>query len=837
MEAFPFGGKRLDINNTDSTVLLYDGPDRTVRSVYETDSSYLEINEILNNSTSHRSLVYAVKSPLKNPVANSHDTSIESLMGYENSSRCDGYGLTNATSQLWFEEIIKRLSCLMETSKDKLISIMELSDTGSCIPSQSSSSQQDFNDFSVELGIAAYTNSLTLEHWRHCLKDLTGQLISPVIFACLDILSKWPDNIDHQWEVCERNCLPNSFLSIAISYFKSFQCYCIPKATELLLDCIFCSCPNAELLATMNSLLQGWINSVSSCDENKTSLFDKTYCRNITHSNSSIDRDNPHSISPPPLTAHLKDINTSYKKVQNHLTSKAFAPFDTNSFCEYQPISPIVHFQIFRARTSDPGHKCEHSSNLSIQTGKSRRYTISGSFRDELHYINGCLKPSRLLNSNKFKSKRKSLTTVYAQRSNCHSYRLSDGISTNTSTHYRWRILESYDLALVCQLVLLFLPPVIFSRLKIMVDLLRRVLSNHERLASWLADSGSYENAENKHRSILKSDTTSTLEITLRVLVKHFGPLLLRVSSDLNVGETSASRTATTRIRWRECLLCLLLCDEENFLLTSPSDLQSCLRSVNKNIGNDNLKEEQENILHIKELIGLISSKSHASRKSHLAHLSSPSPSSGHIALPACIPSLKSALNIAGDSKGLKLNSLVNPIEFASTPAKNVRSSSLECSSRSVDNLNCRRILDQNNLDIGNLSLKSCSTELIHDESLGQSGQWSAESSFTGSTSSIFFQSDPKRLALLGNTAHLIKLLNQILNDRDMNPRRKMKCIQDFRKSHPDVFWLRFGTEEKADSYLSRLQRRIDSQIQPSVFGRITNALRRRIHSPVKQQE
>lgn len=60
---------------------------------------------------------------------------------------------------------------------------------------------------------------------------------------------------------------------------------------------------------------------------------------------------------------------------------------------------------------------------------------------------------------------------------------------------------------------------------------------------------------------------------------------------------------------------------------------------------------------------------------------------------------------------------------------------------------------------------------------------------------------------------------------------------EQFRKSHPDVYWLRFGTEEKASNYLSRLQRRIDSQTQPSVFERITNALRRRLQSPVKQQD
>ncbi|KAF6774520.1 hypothetical protein AHF37_06681 [Paragonimus kellicotti] len=65
-----------------------------------------------------------------------------------------------------------------------------------------------------------------------------------------------------------------------------------------------------------------------------------------------------------------------------------------------------------------------------------------------------------------------------------------------------------------------------------------------------------------------------------------------------------------------------------------------------------------------------------------------------------------------------------------------------------------------------------------------------------------------------------------------MDPRRKMKCVLDFRKSHADVFWLRFGDQQTASNYLVRLQRRIDAQAQPSVLERITNAFRRRRQSP-----
>ncbi|KAA3676049.1 uncharacterized protein DEA37_0001672, partial [Paragonimus westermani] len=70
---------------------------------------------------------------------------------------------------------------------------------------------------------------------------------------------------------------------------------------------------------------------------------------------------------------------------------------------------------------------------------------------------------------------------------------------------------------------------------------------------------------------------------------------------------------------------------------------------------------------------------------------------------------------------------------------------------------------------------------------------------------------------------------------------RANSCTSDvetsqFRKSHADVFWLRFGDQQTASNYLIRLQRRIDAQAQPSVLERITNAFRRRRQSPSKHR-
>ncbi|CAH8580413.1 unnamed protein product [Schistosoma turkestanicum] len=756
------------------------------------------------------------------------DISFESLE-FESNCCCKSV-LTNKKSHLWFEEIIRRLSCLMETNRDELISIMK-----STVPPL----PQDLNDFSINMGTAAYTNSIVLENWHNCLKNSTGELVDPVAITCLDELSKWPNNIDHQSEVCEKKHSPNSFLSVAISHLKILQhCY-IPKTVELLLDYIFRSCPDVKLLAIMNSLLKGWINSVSN-NANELKLLEKTHSPNVINSHVN-DKNSFQNVLLPPSTTPLKDTNNLNKKVYRHSISKAVAP-DDNSFTEYHPISPIVHCRRFHVRTSDPCQKYENLSSMLLQTGKTRRLSGSESFYHESYRINKYITTNYQGDSGKSNDERNLPTTSYTQHSNLGSYCLSDQIPNDpiSSIQHHWPIMETYDLALACQLVLLFLPPLMFSRLKMMVDLLRGVLSNHEHLASWFVNYGSYENIENKSASILASDVPSSLEITLHTIVKHFGPLLLRVSSD-SANENAVNRT-NSRICWRECLLCLLLCDSENFLLTLPNSLQYYLQSVNNNnsMTSNNLKTEKT-ILHLEELIGLVGFESQGSRKPRLAHSSSSS--SECVSSPACIPSTRSVSNFGLDCRMLKLiNSRDNPIEFASTPTKNGRSSSLQNSPRSTDTLNCHLMFDKNNLGIGNLSIKSHSTFFISEESsdrFGRSENWSVENSLTGSNSSIFLQSDldPKRLAALGNTAHLIKLLNQILNDRDMNPRRKMKCLQDFRKSHPDVFWLRFRNEEKAANYLSRLQRRIDSQNPPSVFERFTNALRRRLQSPVKQQD
>ncbi|VDQ03676.1 unnamed protein product [Trichobilharzia regenti] len=105
---------------------------------------------------------------------------------------------------------------------------------------------------------------------------------------------------------------------------------------------------------------------------------------------------------------------------------------------------------------------------------------------------------------------------VHRRHSNFRSLNLKNLSGNRSSTQYTWPVMGCYDLAVATQMTLLFLPPIIFSRLKIVVDLLRRVLSNHERLASLMMNNLSSKDCERKSIDISMLDSPSTLEITMQ---------------------------------------------------------------------------------------------------------------------------------------------------------------------------------------------------------------------------------------------------------------------------------------------------------------------------------
>lgn len=79
-------------------------------------------------------------------------------------------------------------------------------------------------------------------------------------------------------------------------------------------------------------------------------------------------------------------------------------------------------------------------------------------------------------------------------------------------------------------------------------------------------------------------------------MVKAFAPLLLRVSTDVSEERLKSDWSVGNipkfpRIRWRESLLCLFLCDSEDLLL-HPTDevLSNCLGLVENDVKEDILE-------------------------------------------------------------------------------------------------------------------------------------------------------------------------------------------------------------------------------------------------------
>ncbi|KAL5107836.1 hypothetical protein TcWFU_006130 [Taenia crassiceps] len=69
---------------------------------------------------------------------------------------------------------------------------------------------------------------------------------------------------------------------------------------------------------------------------------------------------------------------------------------------------------------------------------------------------------------------------------------------------------------------------------------------------------------------------------------------------------------------------------------------------------------------------------------------------------------------------------------------------------------------------------------------------------------------DLEHVLSLGNMRHLIHALNYFIDNKNMDPKTKMRYIKQFEETHPDVFWLRFGDSQTANNYYARLRRRID---------------------------
>uniref|UniRef100_A0A183B5C7 C3H1-type domain-containing protein n=1 Tax=Echinostoma caproni TaxID=27848 RepID=A0A183B5C7_9TREM len=370
---------------------------------------------------------------------------------------------------------------------------------------------------------------------------------------------------------------------------------------------------------------------------------------------------------------------------------------------------------------------------------------------------------------------------------------------------FEWPSTRSNDLKLASQLVLLFMPPYLYARFRVLTEALQRVLSNHYNLANMFpcAPMRSMANAN------------GTFERMLDAVVKSAATAFFGQSDQVSVGLPFSSPGEN----WRESLVRLLLCDSTGSMFHVPANL------VRQHSSEEYLKHSVRSPYDTSlacddpTTIQLSLGRNTVSRGDVDLY--------GVLNIPLCLVSVASASENrrvrAWPSSGAlidKTHRIMTKTRLASTPMlardplllSPYRSYSTECFITEFGP----------NCDTDASCNRAHSTQLPHPGSLNMTsmtGHWGT-SSCNSITSDTLTSLDPQRLASLGNTAHLIKLLNQIINDRQMDPRRKMKRLYDVSISE-------FRDQQTSSAYLERLQRRIDAQAQPTVLERITNVLRR----------
>ncbi|KAF8569945.1 hypothetical protein P879_01993 [Paragonimus westermani] len=422
-----------------------------------------------------------------------------------------------------------------------------------------------------------------------------------------------------------------------------------------------------------------------------------------------------------------------------------------------------------------------------------------------------------------------------------------------------WPSERSYELALASQLALLLLPPFLYGRLQVLVSSLQQVLRNHSHLAQTLSED--YVTLIDWTTKTNNTQQCDTLETVLNVLSRMsasilFPTITIQDSSPTVVGNDS-TRTKSASNEWKKQLTQLLLCDSIGFILRAPVNLAKYIQSlagdvihtsgplssagsvcVQCNCSPYTRPTESLRLLHPASRpnsMAFMANQPHSLSLSSLNHVTT----SSYCPLPICVPSIASANR---REIGRRTSCSVATSSFHKTAGDWLASTPLGTSGSGRTLCQHCRSHSTERFLVPTLSHRACThIDQSRPPAGGRSnvstltGRWRANSC-TSAVETSQSDIDPQRLASLGNTAHLIKLLNQIINDRQMDPRRKMKCVLDFRKSHADVFWLRFGDQQTASNYLIRLQRRIDAQAQPSVLERITNAFRRRRQSPSKHR-
>ncbi|CAH8513298.1 unnamed protein product [Dicrocoelium dendriticum] len=734
--------------------------------------------------------------------------------------------------KLWLEEVLSRLACLLDLDRKDLISALPLAEISDlCGLSGKENVSLGFTN------LGSFVRSNCLRSSEPAILHCQDHLVNAVALACLETLAKWPEGHTHQSELCEGFCVPHLILSNA---FALAQTSCHDSAVALdavgkIFELIFQNWPPSDLCPK---------GTTPSCSEHTASTTHAQEQRtpNLDESEFHGQKTTPQSL--PPLATPLMDRSILFADDSRFLSCRPTArssrmtsvriskpELSDASGYDYEPL-PMTSMLYSKCQPASVSRKptvkltvsCVGRSNSTDASPSSERGEHSP--KSATHAIDSLTNQIACINFGRSRRRHSSFTTS--------ARALPDR-----------PVERSHELTLAAQLTLLLLPPLFYSRLRILVRSLQQVLLNHANLCPALV--GGYHSSSDE-----SSQNVSTHESTLSVLSELFANVLFPLQAQPNNPD------------WRVLVTRLLLCDSSGFLLEAPLNFVKYVQPVAAKDASTSpmapkipaFDECRCGSAPIEPPTGFAKPTNPPSRPqtalfpanhfhsfslSSLNHIGVPSACT----LPICVPSIASATERQNGYRRFPTCFASSSTTvgsgtadwLASTPMKTCmmmgHSHSLYQPTRSYST-DCFRPHH-----VSYVACTSCGE--VDGEPIAQpvwqsnvasfNGRWRTNSSTSGSTDSQV-GIDPQRLASLSNTAHLIKLLNQILNDRQMDPRKKMKCILDFRKTHADVYWLRFGDQQTESNYLARLQRRIDGQPQPTVLERITNAFRRRRLSP-----
>ncbi|KER22974.1 hypothetical protein T265_14743, partial [Opisthorchis viverrini] len=693
---------------------------------------------------------------------------------------------------------------------------------------------------SVLLGLSAYANCrVNIFHkndrhgWNHVLHSVT--------MACLETLASWPQNHVHREELCEGLCVPHAILGTAIDFARTeFNGDgLLLKSVVSLLDLIFSR--HRSNPSSVERLQQVSTDPSSAL----TPAVRRASAPNNVAEGCEV-KDTTAQFLLPPLATPLHERSIPFVDDSNFFCSissrRVFSSVrvpsnppnnDLGMLSDdvYHPFSPI--FQ--RRRTCARAELIEHSTPTRCLPRDDAPTSLSGplthnqlstndlpSLNTIADLVGSCkIGPTNgSLDAGDNRCRSTTCPTVsrypasdYQQENLIGTHPLSSGTSAAES---RTQLLSADpdDLILASQLALLFLPPLIYTRLQVLVHLLRRVLDNHVNVAVALSPSGA-NRANHEH--------SNTYDFVLNTLAKLSAPVLFP-----SLSVTDGVGINMDECHWTEQLAILLLSDHQNLVFKLPLTILSSVKPPMDRNGVTSLPSSPLDkclsslkYVHNSESISRVLRSApcfgNSSRSASLSVL----PATARLlqnGVPKCIPSIV----LASQESSHIGSGQISTGWLASTPKC---TDFKELDSRLPHYQSPNRTLSQS-CHYSLTDIHSSGSTTQRRSCTGPDHEWPGSSA--SETTGLQVDFDPERLALLNNAVHLMKLLNQIINDRQMDARRKMKCLLDFRKVHPDIFWLRFRDQQTASYYLNRLQRRIDAQPQPTILEKITNAFRRR---------